>query len=146
MTTAAENLVRAWGTRDPFRLCEALGIAVVRVDLPDATRGLYYRCGGKSIILLADRLPPAESRAVCAHELGHALLHPQLNVQFMLQNTRLVTARLEREADRFAAELLIDPAVWQDAQYEGYSREQLAAALELPPRLLEAIRPGNEPC
>lgn len=144
MKTAAENLVRAWGTRDPFRLCEALDIEVVRTALPASTRGLYYRCNDVSIILLSDSLSPAEGRAVCAHELGHALLHPQLNVQFMLQSTHLVTARLEREADRFAAELLIDPAVWRDIQYEGYSLEQLAAALEVPPRLLEAIRPGNE--
>ena len=137
---AAARLIDAWGTRDPFALCEFLGITVVTLPLPESTRGLYYRTAGQRIILLSRSLSRPESRAVCAHELGHALLHPQVNVHYMRNHTHLVTQKLEREAERFAAALLIDPAQLADPQYRGYTAQQLAAALEVPDRLLESLR------
>ena len=49
-----------------------------------------------------------KARFVCAHELGHSLLHKNLNRIFMDVNTNMVTSRYENEADRFAVDLLFD--------------------------------------
>lgn len=55
-------------------------------------------------------------RFVCAHELGHAVLHPGLNTPFMKANTLLSTDRIEREANTFAVELLMPDELIQEYQ------------------------------
>ena len=44
---------------------------------------------------------------VCAHELGHMLLHKKANALFMDSRTYFVSSKYENEANAFAAELLI---------------------------------------
>ena len=117
------------GTRDPFALCEALGIAVLFTDLPPITKGFFFVLQGKKIINISQHLPEEERRAVCAHELGHALLHPTANTPFLAANTNLVVGRYEREADYFSACLLLDD--WGDS-WEGCTLEHLAAEGQLP--------------
>ena len=53
-------------------------------------------------------------RTVCAHELGHAVLHTHANTPFLRKNTFFSVDKLEIEANTFAALLLIDkrPFSW----------------------------------
>ena len=44
---------------------------------------------------------------MCAHELGHMLLHKKSNAIFMDSRTQLNTSKYEIEADRFAINLLV---------------------------------------
>ena len=46
-------------------------------------------------------------RVVAAHELGHAFLHRTKECAFIKNHTLLLTSWVEREANMFAAELLI---------------------------------------
>ncbi|MGR4027274.1 ImmA/IrrE family metallo-endopeptidase, partial [Bacillus sp. ZZQ-131] len=46
-------------------------------------------------------------RFVCAHELGHAVLHPKANTPFLRNQTFFSVDRLEIEANTFAVELLL---------------------------------------
>ncbi|QBK24967.1 ImmA/IrrE family metallo-endopeptidase [Ureibacillus thermophilus] len=44
---------------------------------------------------------------VCAHELGHAVLHHDANTPFLKRKTLFSTERIEIEANKFAVELLM---------------------------------------
>ena len=104
----ARGIREQYGTRNPFVLCERMDIAVLFADLPEITKGFFFVLRGKRVINLSLSLPEEERAAVCAHELGHALLHPTSNSPFLASNTNLVVGRYEREADYFSACLLLD--------------------------------------
>lgn len=99
----AHRLMADYGERDPERLAEKMGVLVIRCDLPETVEGFYHSFRGQAIIYLADRLPPSRRRAVCGHELGHAVLHGDVNSLLLGAQDE----RLEREADLFAAVLLL---------------------------------------
>lgn len=103
----AESLVRKYGTRNPFRIAEALGLLIVRTPLR-GIRGFYQyikRCG---IIYIDSDLDERDACFVCAHEIGHALLHRGCNRIFMDSHTYFAVNRYEVEANRFAVDLLYD--------------------------------------
>ena len=102
-----ESLCEKNGTDSPFELCERLGIEAVSTELPDCTKGFCLMLSAGSAIVLNNRLNPREKRAVLAHELGHAVLHEGCNYMFMSSNTGFVTGKYEKEADLFAAHLLL---------------------------------------
>ncbi|MER2171811.1 MAG: ImmA/IrrE family metallo-endopeptidase [Psychrobacillus psychrodurans] len=64
-------------------------------------------CRRNQYIVINSNLEKYTQNIVCAHELGHAVLHPKINTPFMRNNTLLSVNKIEREANRFAAELLI---------------------------------------
>lgn len=95
----AEGTYKKYGTADPFSLCDELGINTFCLKMPDRTNGLYYHIKGKKIILINDALSPAKARFTAAHELGHALLHPDSNSFFLKSKTAFEIGRFERQAD-----------------------------------------------
>ncbi|MGL6064218.1 MAG: ImmA/IrrE family metallo-endopeptidase [Fusobacteriaceae bacterium] len=102
-----KNLIERWGTRDPFRLCEYLKIVVSYKELENI-RGYYTKCLKKKNIVLNENLDELSMKVVLAHELGHAILHKKeinlMKESFMFPKNLVV----EKEANKFAAELLID--------------------------------------
>lgn len=104
---AAESLVRKYGTRDPFRLAQELGCIVIRTPLQEI-RGFWHHTQRRHLIFVDATLPEQEARFVCAHELGHILLHRGINRIYMDANTYFQTNRQEIEANRFAVNLLFD--------------------------------------
>lgn len=104
----ALSLKQKYGTNDPFELCRCLGITFLRTDLPRKLSGFYMEKNGRQAITVSEALSSPCDRAVAAHELGHAMLHKGLNLIFLCENTNFVQGRYEREADLFAAALLID--------------------------------------
>ena len=109
----AEKLVRKYGTRDPFKIAEVLGYIVLYAPLV-GVRGFYQYLKRCHIIYLDPELDEDTARFVCAHELGHSLLHRGINRIFMDTRTFLVSSRYETEADQFAADLLYDDYDLQD--------------------------------
>ena len=68
------NLIKKWGTRNPFLLCKYLKIDIMYRDLGDI-KVYYKKSVGKKIIVLNEKLDEFSLKVVLAHELGHALLH-----------------------------------------------------------------------
>ena len=132
----AHQLIDTWHTNDAFELCAALDIVVVTVPLAAGIRGFCQYALNTHIIYLNEALDDRRRKFVCAHELGHALLHPQSNRIFLDTATYQVTARLEVAANRFACHLLYpeDSAFFE---YPEYTVEQTAAYLALPAELVE---------
>lgn len=130
----ASGLVRQYGTSSPFELCDCLSVDIYRCELPAQMGGVSFQTQASGrIILLNQDLRSVESRYCCAHELGHVMLHPGLNAQTIAGHTCLCIPRFEREADFFAACLLIDPSLdeWSGC-FDPLTVEQIACLAGLP--------------
>lgn len=101
----ANHLAAKHGTRDPFQIAHALGFLVVRAPMT-GLRGFYQYIKRCHIIYINDALDEVQARLVCAHELGHYFLHRGMNRMFMDRSTLAVTGKYEKEAHRFAVDLL----------------------------------------
>lgn len=101
----AESLAKQYQTRDPFEIARSLGYIVLWVPL-SGIRGFHQYVKRCHIIYIDRNLSEEEARFVCAHELGHAILHKGLNRIFMDTSTFFEVNRYEIEADRFAVDLL----------------------------------------
>lgn len=77
----------------------------------------------------------AERRLVMAHELGHAILHRKQNCYFIRNKTFLSTSKIEIEANRFAAELLIPDSMLES--HKDMTVGQLARSLGYAERIVE---------
>ncbi|QAT48459.1 ImmA/IrrE family metallo-endopeptidase [Caproiciproducens sp. NJN-50] len=134
----AHRITKRFGSSSPFCLCDCMGVQVRRLDLPERVRGFCFRTeAGQPIIVLQETLSKTESGYCCAHELGHLLLHPGLNAQVVSDLTNLCAPRYEREADLFAACLLIDPNFEEWSQtYNPLTQEQIARLSGLPRRVV----------
>ena len=82
------SLVRKHKTRDPFEIIENLNAIVVFHPL-QGVRGFYQYFQRNNIIYIDETLSEHEQRLVCAHELGHMLLHKKSNAIFMDSRTSL---------------------------------------------------------
>lgn len=101
----AESLVRKYKTRNPFEIAEALGYVVVAAPLK-GIRGCYQQMKRCTIIYIAQDLPYWDAAFVCAHEIGHVLLHRGCNRLFMDTNAYFKVDQYEIEADKFALNLV----------------------------------------
>lgn len=103
-----KNLIRTWGSRNPFTLCSYLKIYVFFKDLGEI-KGFYEKINGRKVIVINSNLDKFAQKIVCAHELGHAIMHSSKQIQFSREHTLFPKHSLyEEEANKFAAELLID--------------------------------------
>lgn len=116
--------VRRYKTHDPYRLAEVLGILIFRCAL-DNCQGCYMYIKRRRIVFLNQDLDEVTERMVLAHEIGHAVLHPRQNCYFLRDKTLLLPG-IEREANLFAAELLIADEMLFEAVDCSYTVRQLA--------------------
>ena len=71
------------------------------------TLGFYNTYKRIKFIHINNQIDETTQRFVCAHELGHAVLHPKANTPFLRNQTFFSVDRLEIEANTFAVELLL---------------------------------------
>ena len=81
-----------------------MGAIVLIVPLK-GVNGFYHRYLDQDIIYISDSLNNDEQYIVCAHELGHMIMHSDIDTIF-LDNPLNTTGRLELEANAFALQLL----------------------------------------
>lgn len=101
-----ERLISRHGTCNPFRICKDLEIIIVHSELGSETRGLIRKYKRSYIICINSELDELEQLKTCAHELGHYMLHRNVNTLFMRTCTYLKTDRYEIEATEFGNLLL----------------------------------------
>ena len=101
------DLCKQYNTTDPYDLAEKLGIFLRKEDLGDEIDGFYLSTRGRSFICLNSTLPEHTMRLALAHELGHAVLHPELNSMWLKKHTLFSGSKYEKEADLFALCLLM---------------------------------------
>lgn len=133
---AAEN-----GTFNPFEIAENKGI-VIQMEPLGTIRGYYSKALRTKFIHINCDLDEYQQKFTCAHELGHALLHPDLSTPFLRESTLFSVDKLEVEANRFAA-CLCYPADYLIQEFEGCSACCIAEALDLPLPLIDYTLGGN---
>lgn len=100
------NLVKKYGTANPHLLAKALNIHIIRLPLPECTRGFLVRCLRRKYILINEALSDVAERVVICHELGHARLHLSYGYHFNADYTYFVPSKRESEANEYALHLL----------------------------------------
>lgn len=128
--TIAHELITKFDTRDPFELCKAIGVEVFYADLGNL-KGMYKYLKKNRFAVINEKLDVYTRTLVCAHELGHDILHQDLAKKICLQEFILydMRSRPEYEANLFASEILLpDEKIFTLAR-EGYDVEQIAKEL-----------------
>ncbi|MEG1887332.1 MAG: ImmA/IrrE family metallo-endopeptidase [Oscillospiraceae bacterium] len=92
----------------PSEICDMLSVRVMYEELPDRVKGFCFCAYGRKAIVINRDLRHDEIPFCIAHELGHALFHDKINYLFISDSTGFVNGKFEREADLFAAALLLD--------------------------------------
>lgn len=131
---------RLCGTNDPFVIADYLNIKVFQCPLGRIS-GYYKYLKRHRCIYINSDLEINFSKVVMAHELGHAILHVKENCAFMSNKTLLLTSKIERQANLFAANLLITDNMLQE--YAGYTQEQFCNSTGYPMELLELRLKNN---
>ena len=100
------HLTQRYNTSDPFELADALKIAVYYEEL-GTINGYYNNPLRMKQIHINFSLDKHEATYTCAHELGHAIMHPNASTPFLRSKTLFSVDKLEIEANTFAVNLLI---------------------------------------
>ena len=132
--TLPPQLVSRYRTRDPFILAEELGVTVMLRHNFIHQKGAFCVIDRCPFIFINGNLSDQLQRLVCAHELGHALLHRQLAatggamLEFRLMD---LTSRTEYEANVFAAALLLDDQELRARLESGEDVQSIARAMNV---------------
>lgn len=129
-----QTLQRKYKTSNPFELAECLGIMVLFENL-GSINGYYNKQLRMKQIHINYNLPEHMQLYTCAHELGHAIRHPDANTPFLRSNTLFSVDKLEIEANKFAVELLISNDILNE--YKDCTIDQIARLLGYDKRLIE---------
>ena len=135
-----ERIIKKFDSRDPFDICASMGIRIRYKDLGTALKAYYfYQSRIKNIVINA-RSSRAVRRMLCAHELGHAVLHGELAAMRGFQEIELFDMSIptEYEANMFAAELIIsDEDLMELLNEQDKSFFSIAKELSVPAELLD---------
>lgn len=130
-----EYLTRKFGTNDPMELACCLNIKVLFVPMGKIAGFYIYMKHRRCIYINLEIENISFMRVVIAHELGHAIFHPKENCTFMASHTLLLTSKIERQANLFAAHLLITDELLNE--FEEYTQEQFCNSTGYPMELLK---------
>lgn len=103
----AHNFKKYWHTNNPYEIAERMGIIVIhrQVAMTDFTAQTVKVEGYPAIISINDAYTDFSKKLLCAHELGHALLHQESINHFASTSANLKT-NVEQEANMFAIALI----------------------------------------
>lgn len=105
---------------------------------PKSAKGFFFRRSRIKIITINCDLPRVVQRFILAHELGHAVLHGNA-CETMFKDSALFdeSAAAEKEANLFAAEMLLEDRDVEELILNGYDFFSIASSLDVPAELLE---------
>lgn len=128
----ARRLLKRMNTTDPFELADALNIHVMMRNDFKSQKGAFKVILGQMFIFINSNLSEELQRIICAHEIGHALMHKHLAVnnavlmEFELFN---ITSEYEYDANVFAACILLDEDEIIELAQQGYDVVQISRQL-----------------
>lgn len=131
------TLTEQYGCADPVRLCELMGITMLSLDLPDSVNGFTVTMEGNKFIVLNQSLDYNCRKITVAHELGHIILHGCTNTVRLSTNTSFCINRYEKEADCFAAHLLLRDEMNELIGMDSVTAEDLSLLTHMPKSMIE---------
>ena len=132
------NIIKKYQTRDPEEITAEMGIKVTYEDL-GRVNGYYNTSLGNKFIHINRRLKlnDKKRKLTIAHELGHVILHDDLNARFMAEHTYLSINKYEYEANKFAVHLLIPDDEFNESRMMGYTIGQIASLYSISEDLIK---------
>ncbi len=128
----AKKTADRYAGANAIEIAENLGIKVWFRKL-GSLKGFYLSENGIKYIVINEALTDRMKEVVCAHELGHALLHSELSAGMMRETTLFLSNnKTEREANLFAASLLISDSEILYALENENSLSAVSSALGYP--------------
>lgn len=106
MDKVIAGLLKKHRSNCPFQIAENRGIKIIYTDLGESTWGLYFSKFRQRYIVIHNKLCEDWQRLICAHELGHDVLHAGINRFYVDNHTFYTSAKHERQANIFAVNLL----------------------------------------
>lgn len=105
----ARDIRESWHTNDPYKIANRYGIVVLhrKTCIKNFTAQTISFDGYPTVISINDDYSDFSKKILCAHELGHALLHNEC-INHFATTSKNVTSHVEREANLFAIALLSD--------------------------------------
>ncbi len=136
ITGKALQILNNYGA-NPFNVAKDVGAHISFKDL-GSLKGAYFGTMPKPTIVINTNIDEQTQKIVCAHELGHHILHHNINVscEIIDFNTSTKTGILEREANLFAAAYLVDIDRAKELLFSGYTASECASILETDVNLL----------
>lgn len=128
------KLVKKHKTNNPFDIATGENILVIKEPL-GSINGYYNKFVRQKMIHVNSDLSYTKQIYTCGHELAHAVIHPNSNTPFLISNTFYSVNKLERQANMFAAILLIPKDIF--IAYKDYTLEQIALSENIPLELLK---------
>ena len=125
------QLVHKHGSNNPFTIASNKNIIVLYEPLGNVM-GYFNTYKRIRMIHLNCNLDAHIQYFTCAHELGHAIMHPKVNTPFLKANTLQSIDRIEREANQFAVELLMP----DDLLFDGLSIYEAATVCGVPEEIV----------
>lgn len=113
--------------KDLIRIAAQSGLRLHAAHLPDGLLGIYSPTEGRIYYDL--QLTPSEQRSVVAHELGHAYYGHDCD-----------SVVNERQADTYAASLLIDPDDYAALERINPDVHFIAEEMQVTPETIEHFR------
>ncbi|WP_040192127.1 ImmA/IrrE family metallo-endopeptidase [Clostridium culturomicium] len=129
------RLIKKYNTNNPFEIAKGENIIILFEKLGNIN-GYYNKYARQKFIHINEDLDFQSQFLTCAHELGHARIHPDSNTPFFRDNSFYSINKLEKQANYFSAELLIDANKIDKCLLGLYSVEQLAAIYNVPVELI----------
>ena len=131
------RLTKKYNTSDPYELADALNISVFYEEL-GTINGYYNKPLRMKQIHINQNLSERDAKFTCAHELGHAVLHPNTSTPFLRSKTFLSVDKLEIEANTFAVNLLIpDDSIIEVIDNQNCTLEYMSRMLGYNQKLIE---------
>ena len=132
-------MVTRYQTNNPLELASLLNIKIIPWDLDDEILGLYMYDRRSRYIFYNTKLENNINMRnfVISHELGHAILHTKLNTPFLRKKTLYSIDKIEKEANRFAIELLLPDSCLYELKNENISIYEAAQMYGVPKKFAE---------
>ena len=133
-----DKLIKKYDTRDPYELCQLLGIKIHFYDLQKKLKGFFFYQSRQKNIVIDNNVNKVLERILVAHELGHAVLHTKVAMMKGFHEIEVLDSgsKEEDEANFFAAELLLDDTTVLENLSE-HSFFETAKRLYVPAALLD---------
>jgi len=107
----ADKIIKKANSASPFEIAKCLNINVLECELGNVL-GYYKYYKRNKYVIINQNLDEAMKLIVCSHELGHAVLHTRLNTPYLTQFTLYSSSRIERDANVFAMNILLNYDMW----------------------------------
>jgi|GEM_PF-2520920 len=135
-----------YGTREPLEIFRQRG-AAVRNTAPEGLHGLICLANGSVLVAVDPAISESHRRMTLAHLLGHAILHRKkilAGKAYEEPSGEVPPSAAEREADLFAAELLISDEEILELRDSGMNEGQVISSFgalrDLAPHKLFSMR------